>query len=241
MGAPRIVQALLDLMAGAGWLEHDGGDSYALAAAGRAILLRSRQRRQTLVELLPPLPSLTVEELGALLGRVIAGSLEAPTPPGAWCLAHSRRRAPEGDAPAMAHIMHYFDDINAFRDDAHMAAWRPYDLEGYAWEAFALVIRGEARTANDLFEEFGAPRLPARRICTRPDRPGPTRVAYPGCPLIRFCPEHRRRATLFTAVVERDTDCYFYDPWACLSDGESARLQALLVLVCNSLGAAREG
>jgi hypothetical protein len=225
-------------MAGARWLEHDGADSYALADAGRAILLRSRRRRQTLVGLLPPLPSTAVDELGALLGRVIAGSLEAPTPPDTWCLAHSRRRAPDGNAPIMAQILHYFDDINAFRDDAHMAAWRSYALEGYAWEAFALVIRGEARTADDLFERLahrGYRRAEyARALITLAQRGWVIRDASSG--LAQSTAEGRA----VHAAVERDTDRYFYGPWACLSDDEAARLQVLLVLMCNSLGAARE-
>jgi hypothetical protein len=238
-GAPRIVQALLDLMAGARWLEHDGADSYALADAGRAILLRSRRRRQTLVGLLPPLPSAAVEELGALLGRVIAASLEAPTPPGVWCLAHSRRRAPEADAPIMAHILHYFDDINAFRDDAHMAAWRPYDLEGYVWEAFALVVRGEARTADDLFARL------AHRGYRRTEYAGALEILAQRGRLILDASSGSAQSTAegraVHAAVERDTDRYFYGPWACLSADESARLQALLVLVRDSLGAEAEG
>jgi hypothetical protein len=45
-GAPRLVRALLDLMASARWLAHDGCDAYALADPGRAILRRSGERRQ---------------------------------------------------------------------------------------------------------------------------------------------------------------------------------------------------
>jgi hypothetical protein len=130
--APRMVQALLDLMASAGWLEHDGRDNYALTPAGRTILQRSRQRLQTRLAVLAPPLAINVEDLSVLLGRVIASSLAAPTPPGTWCLAHSRWRAPARNAPALAQVMHYFDDFNAFRDDAHMAAWRPHAVEGYA-------------------------------------------------------------------------------------------------------------
>ena len=234
--APRMVQALLDLMASAGWLEHDGRDNYALTPAGRTILQRSRQRLQTRLAVLAPPLAINVEDLSVLLGRVIASSLAAPTPPGTWCLAHSRWRAPAGNAPALAQVMHYFDDFNAFRDDAHMAAWRPHAVDGYAWEAFALVVRGEVQTTDALFD------LLAHR--------GYRRVEYAHAltDLVeRGWLEHDASSGLthgtadgvaLHTAVERATDQFFYDPWTCLSDDEMARLKTHLELVRHSVGEA---
>ncbi len=236
-GAPRIVQALLDLMAGERWLEHDGGDAYALAGPGRVILGRLGRRRQTMFSRLPPLPADAVDDLEALLGRVIVGSLEATDPPGPWCLSHSRRRAPADDAPAIEQIMHYFDDVNAFRDDAHMAAWRPHGVEGYIWEAFSLVVRGEAGTADALFEALtyrGYRRAEyAHALNDLTQRGWVIQDAVSGLAQVTA------EGSALQEAVERDTDHYFYGPWACLTGDEIDRLTFLLTLVRGSLGATR--
>ena len=46
-------------------------------------------------------------------------------------------------------------DLFAFRDDAHIAAWRPYGTSGQVWEALTYVWRGEASTAAELAEKVG--------------------------------------------------------------------------------------
>jgi transposase-like protein len=214
--APRVVQTLLDLMASAGWLEQDGRDAYALAVAGRALVQRSRQRLQTRLMLLAPPAAVNVEDLCALLSRVLAGGLAAPTPSGTRCLAHSQRRAPVRDAPAMAQVMHYFDDFNAFRDDAHMAAWRPHAVEGYAWEAFALVVRGEAQAADALFDmlaDRGYRRAEyAHALTDLVERGWLKHDASSGLTFSTAA------GAALHAAVERATDQFFYNPWTCLSD-----------------------
>jgi DNA-binding MarR family transcriptional regulator len=45
-------------------------------------------------------------------------------------------------------------DLLAYRDDAHVAAWQPYEVSGQAWEAFTFVWRGDAGTAAELAEKL---------------------------------------------------------------------------------------
>ena len=143
----RIVQALLELMASEEWLDRSANDAYALTAKGRVVLQRRRQRQRELTAGLMPLPASELDRIATLLGQLIDASLAAPVPPGSWCLAHSRQRAPAHDEPALVRIAQYFSDFNAFRDDAHMAAWQSYTLDGYVWEAVAVVCDGEADSA----------------------------------------------------------------------------------------------
>ena len=135
------------MMASEQWLERIG-DEYRLTETGWAISRRSRERTRSLLAGLEPLPPADLTYLLAQIERIIATSLESPTPPGSWCLAHSRNRAPEDDAPPLAKLSQYFSDFNAFRDDAHMAAWQPHEQSGAAWEAFSLICASEATSAN---------------------------------------------------------------------------------------------
>src|SRR5262249_32822299 len=73
----RIVQALLELMAGERWLERTEQGAYRLAEAGRAMLQRFRLRRRAIVATLQSLPTADTARLAGLLGRLIDASLES--------------------------------------------------------------------------------------------------------------------------------------------------------------------
>jgi hypothetical protein len=120
-----------------------------------------------------------------------------------------------------------FSDFNAFRDDAHMAAWQSYQLDGYVWEAFALVCDGQANSAATLFEQLAyrgyscgeyaaALETLTRRSWLEPDA---TAGAYSVTAAGRAAWVH----------VERLTDSYFYAPWSCLAEAQIEELRALLL------------
>jgi hypothetical protein len=223
----RIVQALLELMASEGWLDRSMHDTYALTAKGRAILQQRIQAQRELIAGLEPQPADAIAQLAALLGQLIEASLAAPVPPGSWCLAHSRRRAPANDDPALLRIAQYFSDFNAFRDDAHMAAWQSQQLDGYVWEAFALVCGGEADSAATLFDQLAyrgfsvGEYAAALEILTRRNWLEPATLAN----------TYRVTAAGHTAraLVEQLTDSFFYAPWSCLPEAKVAELRALLL------------
>jgi hypothetical protein len=232
--APSIIQALLDLLASEKWLDRVG-DEYHLRDQGREIIARSRDRLTNVVEpLLPLLDADEVERMESLLRRVIDASLNTPAPPGNWCLAHSRRRAPGEDAPALLKIIYYLSDINACRDDAHMAAFQPHGVDAYIWEALSFVWQGIAQTADELFDQLwyrgysredfaGALEELARRGWIQPLGDGRYEMTDQGRAL--------------REAAEQLTDEYFYAPWkACLSVEEIEELRGRMVAMCEWLG-----
>src|SRR4051794_15083803 len=236
----RIVQALLELMASEEWLERSEHNAYSLTAKGRGALERRIKRQRQLTAGLAPLPAGDLDQIATLLSRLIDASLAAPSPPGNWCLAHSRRRAPAHDAPALVRIAQYFSDFNAYRDDAHMAAWQSQRLDGYVWEAFALLCSGEANSAASLFEQLAyrghssSEYAAALEILTRRGWLGPAAAigAY------RVTGDGRAAR----ARIEQLTDSYFYAPWSRLPEAKIAELHALLLRCTEQLrtsGAAR--
>jgi len=222
--APRLVGALLELMASERWLSRIGDDEYTLAPAGRRLLARMREEREAALAALPPPAGVDVGRLASLLQRLIEASEEADDPPGTWCLAHSRNRAPDPDAPPFIQLPQYFADFNAFRDDAHMAAWRPYGVKGHTWEAFAFLCTGRAGSAAELGEqlhyrgydesEYAATLAELARRGWLAAESGRYTVTAAG---------HAAHAE-----AETRTDDYFYTPWAVLSAEEVATLHTLL-------------
>ena len=201
-----IVAALLELMAGEKWFDRHG-DAYALRFEGRAVLERIHANRYRWLAALPLPPA--AERLRRRFENLIAASLAAPDPPGVWCLALSRRRAPAAAESTAAHLFQYVADINAFRDDCHMAAWRPLGVAGHVWEAFGLVSDGTGPTADALFDAL------AYRGYTVADYAAAlaerTARGWVSAGAAGYATTDAGRAT--RQRVEQATDEYFYAPW----------------------------
>ena len=222
----RVIGALLEMMAVEGWLARDEHSAYYLTESGRTILSNRRALAQPFLTKLESMLTMDLPRLSDLLAGLIDASLSAGRCVPPWCLAHSRRRAPDQDAGTLAAIVQYFDDFNAFRDDAHMAAWQPLAIEGYVWEAFAHVCDASGSSSAGLWE------LLAHR-------------GYARCDYAKALAECARRGWLrraegdaytvteagraVRAEVEWHTDDYFYAPWRGFSETAIAETQALLV------------
>jgi hypothetical protein len=101
-------------------------------------------------------------------------------------------------------------DINAIRDDCHMAAWRPLGVAGYVWEAFGQVADGTARTAESLFDA-----LPYRGYSAADYAAALDELAARGW--VSAGPDGYAVTAAGHAVrqqVEQATDAWFYTPWA---------------------------
>lgn len=73
-------------------------------------------------------------DLASRLKNLADACLAAPDPPGTWCIRHLRRMDPGSRAPMMVRIDQFLSELLAFRDDAHLAAWRGYESNGHAWD-----------------------------------------------------------------------------------------------------------
>lgn len=223
----RIAQALLELLAGEQWLDRLG-KAYYLTEAGRAVLLRMRERQAkmfTTTEV--PLSQAELLRLEALLRRIIEASLKRTHKPGTWCLAHSRNRAPAENEHPLLKINQYFSDFNAFRDDAHMAAWQPYKISGHTWEAFAFICDGQAISADTIYTQL-AYRGYSRQEYAASLQDLTTRNWLTEIPAQ---PDHYQVTDTGREIrqkVEQLTDNYFYSPWSDLNEVEVAETKALL-------------
>ena len=206
-----------------GHLLASGSGDYQLTEAGKQTLNRlldSFRDCLAAVEL-----DVDRDRLAALLGRVVDACLDAPDPPGAWSLRHVHNLAPGDEAPALAKIDQYLDDLNAFRDDAHLASFAAYDISGHGWELFTLLWQDEVRTAAEMVE----------RAAFR----GHDQAAYAAAlddlaarGWVTINSEGLAELTVAGIEVresaEKKTDRYFFLPWLVLNQAESEELQLLM-------------
>ncbi|MBU0704896.1 MAG: hypothetical protein KKC18_13635 [Chloroflexi bacterium] len=125
----------------------------------------------------------------------------------------------------------YLTDLIRYRDDAHIAAWKPYDVSGHAWEALTFIWRGEASTAEELVEK-----LPFRGHSAEVYAKVLVDLASRGW--VEETPDGYRiteEGRGLRQQAEDATDRYFFAPWACLEDAEIVQLHDLLTRLRSNL------
>ncbi len=231
--SPSIMQAIMELLSTEKWFDRIG-DAYHLTDAGKETVANMQQRRIKPFENFAPMPQADIKRLEHLMRLVIEASLKSADSHGTWCLRYSRRRAPDAAAPALAKVIQYGSDINAFRDDSHMAALRSVNVDGRTWEAFSFVRDETAQTADALFDQL------AYRGWTRAEWQESLDILVERG-WVRLTNGHyviTDEGKTVDTDVERQTDAYFYAPWAVLADGEADELHELLTRLQESAQAA---
>jgi DNA-binding MarR family transcriptional regulator len=222
--------------AGRGFLAVTGDGDYRLTEAGQLLARRLLEIGEGLAQKLEPLSPAELERLAALLQRLILACEQAPDPPGKWCLLHSRRLDPGAEAAVIERIRRYLGDMNAYRDDAHLAAWQELDISGREWETLTYVWRGEGRTVAELAEK-----LAYRGHGEADYRAALAELIERGW-IKKEGDEYRLNDAGYAVrqAVEEKTDDYFYAAWDVLDDKEIAELQRLLLDFRRNLEAAAE-
>jgi DNA-binding PadR family transcriptional regulator len=226
----RFAQTL-DALAQLELLERVGEDAYRLTDLGRRAVEDVYEAAQQGLEAIEPLPADEMERLNGLLHRLVEATLDAPEPAEKGAIACSRWTDPGESASGSVLTDQYLTDLLRFRDDAHLAAWKPYDVSGHAWEALTFIWRGEAGTAEELAEKLPyrghSAEAYAEALGDLVDR-GWVEKAADGYRVTEKGDALRREA-------EDATDRYFFAPWACLDVNEKNQLHDLLTRLKKAL------
>jgi hypothetical protein len=220
--APRLIQGLLELLASEKYLDRIGEDYY-LTDAGQDVIDTMTLRRTAILSGFVSIPPADIGKLESLLRRVIEASLQTKTPPGTWCLTHSRNRASSNALP-LVNIIRYCTDLNAFRDDCHLAAYHAHGIHGRTWEAFNFVRERKATTADELFN------LLAYRGFTQAEWAESLQDLVDRGWVEKTGIDYKSTDTGETIYQkgQEQTDAYFYAPWSTLSGDEFDELIALM-------------
>jgi hypothetical protein len=126
--------------------------------------------------------------------------------------------------PGIVQIRQRIIVLLAFHDDAHMAAWHPYEVDGHLWETFTLVWQGQAGCAAELTEK-----LPHRN-CAKCEYTSVLETLSARGWIIacggRFIPQEQ--AARMRQAVEGATDRTFAAAFAGLSTTEMGEFRSLI-------------
>jgi predicted transcriptional regulator len=224
-GASKRFAEMLEGLTKLELLERVGDGAYRLTDLGRKGIEDVFGAAHQGLKSCEPLPADEMDRLNSLLRRVVDATLDSPEPDEKWAITYSRWTDPGEGASGAAKSDQYLTDLGRFRDDAHLAAWQPYDVSGHAWEALTFVWRGDASTAEEL-----ARRLQPFRDYTVEDYRRALQVladrgwVIEDAGVYQLTEEGRR----IREAAEDETDRLFFAGWSVLSDEELGQLQDLL-------------
>ena len=202
-----------------------GNGNYPVTDWGKAAVTAVNDVFYTNLGEADPLAEGEAAELADLLHRLVDASLEADEPLEKWAIVNTHNCHPEKEYAPLARIDQYLDDLNAFRDDAHNAAWQAYEIDGHTREAMTYIWRGDANSAGELVEKLsfrGYSKDDYAHSLTELEGKGWLMKGQEGYLATSAGKEFRQG-------IEETTNRVFYTPWRSLEGGEQFRLRDLLI------------
>lgn len=225
---PQVVAGFLRQAAELGWLTANDDGSYSITEQGQAI----RQLRWRIINPLlakqRPLPTADMEYLLAKLQHIVQAIATAPKPPDQWAIRTRRNhglRPLSGSAPLLW-FAHYRMDLGAYRDDAHLAAWRSvHQITPLAWEMLGMLWTEQADSAKTLAQQLGRRGFPpADHTAAITDLKQRGWIVLEDNGRCRLTDEGQK----IREAAEFRTNSYFYAPWTTANDREILYLYNLL-------------
>ena len=176
-----------------------------------------------------------LERLEELLKRVVESSCNAPEPPGHLWINRMFREPPENHK-ALSRIDNLYDCLNAFRDETHIAAWKPLRVSGPAWEVLTGVWRSGAVTPAEVAEKMQFRGISAEQYAEE----------MAGLVERGWLTEDDGKFSItddgkeVRENTENLTNRYFYGPWDVLNSAETEELRTLVNEFHDQLVAMRE-
>ncbi len=202
-----------------------GDDGYLLTEGGKSALTAVNDIFYRMLGEIDPLEVEESAELAGFLERLVKASLEATEPLEKWGINNMHNCHSRKEYGPLATIDQRLDDLGAFRDDAHNAAWKIHDISPMAWEAFTYFWRGEATSASELAGKLTFRGYSAGDYDTALSDLAGKGWLERGQDGFRLTPKGKK----IRQEAEDATNAIFFTPWETLSGDEKFRLRDLLI------------
>ena len=207
-----------------GYLTVNDKGEYRPSDSGLEVLKKIGRAVDASVDHLDPMPKEGVQKLVDYLTRLEGASFLMPESPAKWLISYKRRnmRPVEGSC-LLRYVIHYYDEIAAYRDDMYVATWEAHGVEGHAWEVLDALSQSDALPFDELHAKL------SRRGVTEEIHAGDVRElarrgwVEEGSGVIQITPKGKQ----VRVEVEAETERLFFLPWSCLNESELDELSSL--------------
>jgi putative protease len=170
-----------------------------------------------------PLSPQDGRRLADLLTRLVQACLFNPPPPDTWSIRLAYSLMPP-EEPCLPFSEQALSCLAAYRDDAHLAAWRPSGISAPALEALTLLWRGQASSLPGIYE-----RLAGRGFEMHDYQNYVRELIQAGYASgSEDDLQISEAGRVYRDQVEQETDRLFFTPWSWLDLHEKAELSCLL-------------
>jgi predicted transcriptional regulator len=201
----------------------DEPGEYAMTEKGRHALITVDTIFVETLGQIEFLPAEEMNHLTELVTRLSDTSLKAEKPGMKWALQRSHNLH-RGRESTTVRLDEGLDDMNAFRDDAHLATFLPLDVSGPAWEALSYLWRGEQNTPAGLAEQLPFRGWGEEGYAAAYNELVAKGWATPGDDGYTITEAGRQ----VREQSETETNNLFFAPWSALSNDELQELDTLL-------------
>ena len=221
---PATTKALLADTAEAGYLDPDGAGGYVVSQKGADAIYTVHETFYNYINKINQFSSDKLKELDILLDKLVSACTKADFPGGTFRLDISHNGHPQVEPASLAKIDQHLDDMNAFRDDAHVAAWTPVGVDGHIWEVLTFIWRGEVNTTEKLVEQLPYRTYLAEDYTATLNELNERGWIEPGKDGYKITVTGKQ----IRDDAEEATDRNYFSPWQVLTDEEVDRLGELL-------------
>ncbi|HSG41876.1 MAG TPA: MarR family winged helix-turn-helix transcriptional regulator [Anaerolineales bacterium] len=221
---PSGIENLLEDMASAGYLGKDSNGGYLLSEKGVNAINSTNDTFYKHLNKVDQFPADKRKELTALLSKLVEACKQADLSNNRLSFDISNNGHPQVEPDSLAQIDQHIDDINAFRDDAHISAWTPSGVNGHTWETLSFVWNGEANTVEKLVESLPFRNYTAEDFTNTLNNLTERGWIEPGDDGYKITDVGKK----IREDAEDATNENFFTPWKSLSDDELAKLEELL-------------
>jgi DNA-binding MarR family transcriptional regulator len=158
---PGSVQEILEDAAAADYLEKAGEGEFRPTQKGSSAIETVHKAFYSHVNQVNQFPAEQLKELCSLMAKLVDSISQTDLGGRKICFDASYGGHIQADHGTLARVDQHLDDLNAFRDDAHIAAWKSAEVDGHTWEVLTFIWNSDATTAEKLAE-----RLPYRQYTT---------------------------------------------------------------------------
>ena len=213
----------LESAADKGYLTKTSSGSFRLSSRGHEATQEFiRLAREAMVSA-DPLDLRESKDLAEVLDKLVKECLETSPPPNTWSISLSNKLMPPIDE-YMPFIEQAFSCLSAYRDDAHLAAWRSTDLSAISMETLTVIWRSQASSLDEVTDKLSNRGHPKKVYVDALSQSITKKYISGSNRMLRLT----EKGKLFRDRVEAKTDQYFFTPWACLTKDEKNKMAVIL-------------
>lgn len=136
-----------------GWLENRADSSYGPSQKGLDFYTQVAAAYYAKLAEVESIAAGQLEKIDAALSIVVKTARESTQVMHKPALVLTMKEPLPDDASGLRKVQLYSEQMLAFRDDAHVASWSPYKLEGIVWESLSDIWEETAGTPTEMAEK----------------------------------------------------------------------------------------